>query len=298
MAPGATNPAFRCGSCEAERQAAISATTHLLGTLRLVPPTVARPSLASLLLQPSFGGNPISSATGFVAPQPNGGYFLVTNWHVVTGRNPITGQPLNPQTGAVPDQIVIAHHVEDALGTWHPVVEPLYSPAGAPRWLEHPTLGRRVDVVALPLTETTGSAFIGYDPRQEGVPIKYGVSRPLSIIGFPYGRTGGGLLGIWTQGYVATEPELDFDDLPLFLIDARTRGGQSGSPVIAYADGGMVTSDNGDSGVYSGPVERFIGVYSGRIIDPADPQPSTDLGFVWKRRAVEEITEGGVPGSI
>jgi hypothetical protein len=218
-----------------------------------VPPTVARPSLTSLFVQPSFEGSPISSATGFVVPRPNEGYFLVTNWHVVTGRNPATGQPLNQQTGAVPDHIVIAHHVENALGTWHQVVEPLYSADGTPLWLEHPTLGRRVDVVALPLTLTAGSTFIGYDPHEEGVAIKYGISRPLSIIGFPYGRTGGGLLGIWTQGYVASEPELDFDDLPLFLIDGRTRSGQSGSPVIAYADGGMVTTDDGASSVFSGP---------------------------------------------
>ncbi len=263
-----------------------------------MPPTVARPSLASLFLQPAFGGNPISSATGFVAPRTAGGWFLVTNWHVVTGRHPTTGQPLNEQTGAVPDEIVIAHHVENALGTWHPVVEPLYSPAGAPLWLEHPNHGRKVDVVALPLTVTAGSGFIGHDPHIEGVPIRYGVSQPLSIIGFPYGRTGGGLLGIWTQGYVASEPELDFDGLPAFLIDARTRRGQSGSPVIAYADGGMVATDDGGSSLYGGPVERFIGVYSGRIADPTDPQPSTDLGFVWKRSVVEEILDSGVEGTI
>jgi hypothetical protein len=263
-----------------------------------MPPTVARPSLTSLLLQPSFAGAPISSATGFVAEvEGRDEKWLITNWHVVAGRHPATGQPLNRTTGAVPDAVTILHHVAGTLGAWHSVTEPLFNATGDPLWLEHPTHARRVDVVALPLTQVGGSEFIGYDPTRAGVAIKYGISRQLSIIGFPFGRTGGGALGIWTQGYVASEPDLDFDDLPMFLIDARTRSGQSGSPVIAYADGGMVTTEDGNAGIYSGPVERFIGVYSGRIVNPDDPEPSTDLGFVWKRDAVKDIIEHGVAGS-
>lgn len=267
--------------------------------IELVPPTVARPSASSLLILPAFNQTPISSATGFIVSSPQReSSWLVTNWHVVAGRNPQTGQALNAETGAVPDELIIAHHVARSLGQWHSVTEPLYDEGGEPLWLEHPTFRRRVDVVALPLTRTEGSELIGYDIWRDGPAIKYGISRPLSIIGFPFGRTGGGNLGIWTQGYVATEPEIDFDGLPLFLIDARTRSGQSGSPVIAYADGGMVTTEDGGSGVFSGPVERFIGVYSGRIIDPADPQPSTDLGLVWKRHAIADIIDRGLPGSV
>ncbi len=119
-----------------------------------------------------------------------------------------------------------------------------------------------------------------------------GVARGLSIVGFPFGITGGGGLGIWVQGSVATEPTLDFNGLPCFLIDSRTRPGQSGSPVIAYAAGGAVSMADGSTEIHGGPVEEFLGAYSGRIND------QSDLGFVWKSAAVQEIVDKGARGSV
>jgi hypothetical protein len=136
------------------------------------------------------------------------------------------------------------------------VTEELYDPSGDPRWLEHPAFGRRVDVVALPIVNRAGSHFIGYNPWEVGAALPVGIARPLSIIGFPFGQTAGGLLPVWLQGWVASEPEVDFNDLPLMLIDARTRQGQSGSPVVAYAEGGAVPMDDGILAFLNGPVER------------------------------------------
>ena len=56
--------------------------------------------------------------------------------------------------------------------------------------------------------------FYPYEPRNPGPPILFGPSDPASIIGFPFGVTGGGGLGIWVQGVVASEPGIDFEDLP------------------------------------------------------------------------------------
>lgn len=81
---------------------------------------------------------------------------------------------------------------------------------------------------------------------------------------------------MWVQGTIATEPELDFDGLPRFLIDSRTRQGQSGSPVLAYYSGGAVPMADGSTAIMGGPMEQFLGVYSGRIND------QSDLGYVWK----------------
>jgi len=71
------------------------------------------------------------------------------------------------------------------------------------------------------------------------------VTSGLSIVGFPFGITGGGGLGVWVQGTIATEPSLDFDGMPRFLIDSRTRPGQSGSPVLAYHAGGALPMQGG-----------------------------------------------------
>jgi hypothetical protein len=82
---------------------------------------------------------------------------------------------------------------------------------------------------------------------------------------------------------MATEPVADFADLPVSLIDCRSRQGQSGSPVISFRSGGMVAMSDGSSAAFAGPVWRFIGVYSGRL------NAESDLGIVWKAAALTEL---------
>jgi len=260
--------------------------------------TLERPSLVSLLVRPSFRGKPISSATGFVVGRPGDDRrWLVTNWHVVAGRDPSTGHALNTKTGAVPDALIVEYHLEGAYleggslsSRRHSVTEALFDSAGQPLWYEHPAYGQRVDVVALPVTQQPGSVLFHHNPWEPGAPLPVSVSRPLSVIGFPFGNTAGLQLPIWLQAWVASEPDIDFDDLPLFLVDARTRPGQSGSPVIAFAPVGLVAMEGG-FGTQRVPSERFVGVYSGRMND------QSDIGRVWKRTAVVETINGAKKGS-
>lgn len=95
--------------------------------------------------------------------------------------------------------------------------------------------------------------------------------------------TAGGVFGVWATGFLASEPDIDFNNLPIQLIDCRSRQGQSGSPVIAYRSGGGVALKDGSTGMFSGPVERFIGIYSGRI------NAESDLGIVWKASAICDL---------
>lgn len=253
---------------------------------------IQRPSVASLLLRTICNEHHIGNATAFIAKSPDReGSWLVTNWHVVTGRHPQTRQPLDKVNAAVPDSLGVWHHVEGELGSWKLVVERLYDDSDQPLWLEHPTHGANVDVVALPITNLDGVAFFPYDPWVEGAAIQLAVARPLSIVGFPFGHTAGALFPIWLQGWIASEPEVNVDDLPKMFIDARTRQSQSGSPVIAFTAGGAVTMDDGSFAVLSGPAERLVGVYSGRISE------ESDIGIVWKRGALVEILEGRHRGS-
>jgi hypothetical protein len=82
---------------------------------------------------------------------------------------------------------------------------------------------------------------------------------------------------------MASEPQVDFNDLPIFLIDCRSRQGQSGSAVLAYRSGGMVAMADGGSAAFDGPVWKFLGIYSGRI------NRESDLGIVWKASAIHEL---------
>ncbi len=243
--------------------------------------TVAEPSVKSLLLEMRFQGQPLATGTGFVVTAPLGP-VLITNWHNLAGRNPQTKQPLS-STGGVPDEVVIVHNRADKLGHWVPRTEPIVN-SGAPLWREHPTLGDTADIVALPLTQLDDVHMYTYDGLGANDPkIFCGPADSLSVVGFPFGLQAGGSLAVWATGFVASEPQIDFQGRPVFLIDCRTRPGQSGSAVIAHRSGGMVAMEDGGSAAFGGPVTRFLGIYSGRINE------QSDLGLVWKASAISEL---------
>ena len=227
-----------------------------------------------------FNGQPLSTGTAFVV-QASKGPVLVTNRHNVTGRNQETGAPLSI-TGGIPNEIVILHNRKEQLGQWLSKTEPLFD-GTTPQWVEHPTLSSKADFIALPLTQLNEVALYPYDPKNPGPDIFVGPADSVSVIGFPFGVSAGGAFGVWATGFLASEPMVNFADLPIQLIDCRTRQGQSGSPVIAYRSGGMIPMMNGDTAAFTGPVSKFIGIYSGRINN------ESDLGIVWRASAILEL---------
>ena len=108
-----------------------------------------------------------------------------------------------------------------------------------------------------------------------------GPAEVLSVVGFPFGLSGGGDFAIWATGFVASEPHIP--DQPTFYIDCRSRQGQSGSADIAHRNGGTVAMSYGGAQVFGGPVSRFLGIYSGRV------NSESDLGIVWKASAIAEL---------
>jgi trypsin-like peptidase len=245
--------------------------------------TIARPSVASLFLQMQANGQALATGTGFLV-QRAGRTFLVTNRHNVRGRHNTTDELLS-RTGAEPDELVVLQNVRDQLGSWLPQSPPLRDGQGHPTWHEHPALGGQIDAVALEVGNVAGIDIYPHDLWAAGQQLAFGPSIPLSIIGFPFGLTGGGAFAVWIQGSCATEPAVDWNDLPCFLVDSRTRPGQSGSPVLIYRSGGAMTMDDGSTVVTTGTQERFLGIYSGRIHE------DSDLGIVWKASAVGEIVD-------
>ncbi|MCU0882890.1 MAG: serine protease [Hyphomonadaceae bacterium] len=236
----------------------------------------------SLFLQMRFNGTDLATGTGFLV-QSAKGPVLVTNRHNFTGRHPETGKTLS-LTGGIPNEVVIAHNQRQRLGSWALAVEPLLDENEAPLWWEHPTFGARADFVALQLQNLEQAEIIPYDPANPGPPIAVGPAEVVSVVGFPFGKTSGeGFVAIWATGYIASEPDLSYDHLPVFLIDCRGRPGQSGSPVIAYRGGGSVHLEDGSAAIFPGPMHRFLGIYSGRIND------ESDLGMVWKASAIAEL---------
>lgn len=243
-------------------------------------PTISKPSIKSLLIEIRVQGQTLSTATGFIAHSPLGP-VLITNRHNVTGRHQETGKPLSP-TGGLPDEVTIIHNRGNHLGEWVKQTESLFD-SNKPRWIEHPTFGNQADFVALPLVQLDDVQLYTYDLSDTGTQIICCPSDTVSVVGFPFGIQAGGSFAVWTTGIIASEPSINFNNLPIFLIDCRSRTGQSGSPVIAYRSSGMVATEDGRSSIFSGPVTRFLGIYSGRINE------QSDIGLVWKATALNEL---------
>lgn len=264
---------------------------------------IARPSMVSALLDLNFDGAHLAFGSGLVVGQePEGKRWLISAWHNLTGRRSDNNVVMS-ETGAIPNEVVAYFSRFDRIDDrsdddnaefqfdWQKRLLPLFDEEGQALWFQHPVHGRQVDISAIPLPDSgADEQLFSYNPWEPGPPLAADVSARVSIIGYPYGHTGGRLFPIWVSGQVASEPVLDFEDLPQFLIDARTRPGQSGSPVVAYSSGGLTLLEDGSSAQYDRSVERLIGVYSGRIDD------RTDLGRVWKVHTIRETIEGEALG--
>jgi hypothetical protein len=232
----------------------------------------------------------IMQGSGFVL-EHRGGNFLVTNGHIVTGRDRKTDVPFS--TAALPKKLrieipVVGPEEGRAILATRTATIDLYDDDGLARWLVHPILGRRLDVVAVPILDATDKF-----PDLNGVYLPYRLSPDelvedleppdeVSIIGFPYGLRGGASTAIWIRGTVASEPAYMYEGEKCFLVDARTREGQSGSPVIR-----MPSSDPD-----SDPEWDLLGVYSSRVSEISHPAQSSDLGRVWTASAIRSVVEG------
>ena len=157
--------------------------------------------------------------------------------------------------------------------------EPLYI-NGVRRWYEHPK-GQAIDVIALPITVDDEVLVYEFDLSLADFDMVVQVAMPVSIIGFPFERATTGLLPIWKTGHIASDPDMDYGGRPVFLIDATTRGGMSGSPVVLRVYGDYPTRRASTIGDKSWT--RFLGVYSGRIHD------QTEIGGVWRPSVIKEI---------
>ena len=237
-------------------------------------------SVKSLLIRMRFNGQELAIGTAFVVRKSKG-YLLITARHNVTGRSQVDGKCLHKNAG-IPNEIEIIHNTTNKLGRWHGVVEPILDSNGSPLWVEHPKHGRKADFVALPLNKLDGVAFHPYD-LDEGLDIEIRPAETLSVVGFPFGLQADGYFAIWMTGFMASEPQIDYGDLPTFLIDCQTRSGNSGSPVIAIRNG-VVQKKTGVS-MGGGQSIKFLGIYSGRI------NAEADIGIVWKATAIKELVD-------
>lgn len=250
------------------------------------------PTAKSLYIEMYFGETLLSSGTAFLAANNRESHCaLITNRHNVTGRSQETGECISKKA-AIPDAIVIHFHknmggFEDIGTEWKKIRLPLYRSDGTPYWFEHPRLKEKADIVALNLSWGDDVSRYPYymETNLDSVNMVIGPAESVSVIGFPFGLASHGKFPIWATGFLAQELNLIDPDNPMFLIDCRTRQGQSGSPVIAFRPSGYRQEKDGKivSTLSANKVWEFLGVYSGRV------NSESDLGMVWHVSAIKEL---------
>jgi len=199
---------------------------------------------------------------------------------VVTGKNYKNNQLLS-DTGMVPNILKIWHHGQ-RLGYWLQKEIQIIDSEGNKLWLEH-AQGEEIDVVAIPLKISIDIKIYDIELSLANFDLMIYPSEAVSIIGFPKGITSAGKLPVWKTGHIASDIDIDWDGKPTFLIDATTKGGMSGSPVIAKRISIYQTSRVNQIG----NAIKFLGVYSGRDID----EFGVEIGIVWKPRVIQEILQ-------
>ncbi len=215
-------------------------------------------------------------ASGFIIKR-DGNYYLITNWHVITGKNADSGETIS-DTGALPSlvRLFLIKSISASRIEWSLFDVSLETAS----WIEHP-LGRMVDVLALPLPNLEDFYVQNLDLTLSQTDMLCYPAMPISIIGFPGGLKAGGFLPVWLTGYMASEPCINVEDKPLFYANVSGCEGLSGAPVIARAIGSYYDSQGN---LHINKVQtKFIGIYSGRAND------KTNVCRVWKADVVDEL---------
>ncbi len=252
-------------------------------------------TFAALPLVVLFNGIEISKATGFVVHHA-GQHYLVSNRHVFSGRHALSQKRLD-EHNRDPDEVLVTHpsvHGGFVKQTYALTSHQTGTTGAQSLWLEHPVFTWIADVAALPITlpaMATHTALFEADldlPEAAPRPVAYRVgltpALDLNIIGFPFGRRGGyETFGIWTRAYVASEPLVDIEGAPAFLVDSRTRNGNSGSPVVFYRDLEGFRDAEGEVHSPPEPYGEFVGIYSHRLND------HSDIGVVVTAAAVRSV---------
>lgn len=248
-------------------------------------------SLATYYVEMFFNDIKLSNATCFFTKRGEK-RFLITNWHVVSGKDSDTLQCLD-KNAAIPNKLRIYLPAKsddnDALFDDNFVELDLYDIEGNKVWYDMQKDGQMIDVAVIPIKCEIDKFILDIEDAEEPFNeyVNISIADEIYIIGFPFGRIGG-ILPIWKKASVASEPSLDLYGMPYYFADTATKAGMSGSPVILYQKRPVVLSES-MNGKYSRHRTKFVGIYSGRIGANTENKNDAQLGRVWKAEVIDEI---------
>lgn len=216
------------------------------------------------------------SASGFFFEQ-NSQLYFITNRHVV----------IDEDEWFFPDELHLKLHANARRLTENGVFKiPLY--VGDKRtWIEHPTMGKNVDVVALPVSVPETFHIKPFRERDIIDPVRYvSIGDDLIVIGYPLGihdcihNT-----PIIRSASLASVHPLPYDGKYYFLIDSLLHAGTSGSPVLLRSSGYVRRRTGITRLSREGPFERLlIGIHSAQL--------EANLNIVWYAKLIQDIING------
>jgi hypothetical protein len=183
-------------------------------------PRIDEYSRAAVPIVQLFDEMVLGNASAFVWFE-NGNHYLITNWHVVTMTNPITGVNLHREA-ARPNKLRAQFNSARAVWEKHTRDIPLLDADDRPLWFVHPAHKQGIDVVAILLP--TADHDLNYYPinrmtRERELAIRIGMD--VFVLGYPFGASPPGF-PIWKRGSIASEPELAGVGHKYFLIDSAS----------------------------------------------------------------------------
>ncbi|WP_298554597.1 serine protease [uncultured Algibacter sp.] len=252
----------------------------LIFPLKIIGQAIQPESVQSLYFETYKGNIKLGSATGFVIKSKTKNY-LVTNYHVLTNKNPKNGEWLDSKKPFSPDNIKIMHNA-NILGNYVVCSEKLFDKTGKKLWHENKIGKEMVDVVELPLTDTIRAKIYPVNYKTSSYDnVVITVTERIFILGFPLGIKSAPFFPIWKSGLIASEPATDQENKPIIWVDAITYPGMSGSPVYFKTDD-VVKFKNGRHGMVQGDTAKFMGVFS-------HSHKFNVYGALWKASFLEKI---------
>ena len=235
-------------------------------------------------VEPFFDETCLGEATGFFyvgVCNFDGGasnvttYWLVTNWHVLSGRNSSSPNDILNINLALPNRVrltLILNYGHPEYNINDTVIATLflelYDANGKALWRQHKRKNE-IDVAVIKTnlkTEEFLICGINGPHMQEDMAIRVGGN--VFVVGYPLGFSHTITLPIWKHGHIASEPYLEASDVRgvsnnnRVVIDATTRSGMSGSPVFLRETSHYLCEDGT---IKCRPVStKWVGIYASK----------------------------------
>lgn len=265
-------------------------------------------------LQTLFNDQPLAKATGhFIEGTVNGNHtiWLITNWHVLAGRNASDPSKILNRQCAIPNRLQLqvpssegpdSKPQPDTLFLHEKFIN-LYDVNNKALWFQHPNRNS-VDIAAINL----GNALDGTLVRGVGAvaldnDMAIAIGNEVFILGYPLGLSHFANTPIWKRGTISSEPHAETPDSKnRIVVDATTRSGMSGAPVLMRYKTHYITEDGTIKEKKN--ATRYIGVYASRpapvrsesIIEEEAGFTSHEIGYVYKSGCMDEVVRSGIRG--